>query len=91
MDGHTGTGPIRRNGQPVRVPVNAYAGAGPEGQIRLPVPVMMMSGACRTVQRRLFDAPVEGGIKLIDRMMIVFTRRVPLMLQFVQGLHGGRR
>ncbi len=56
--------------------------------------MVMMSGACSAIPVRLVAASVdsgEGSSKLIDRMMIVFARRVPLMLQFVQGLHGGRR
>ncbi len=53
--------------------------------------MVMMSGACSAIAVRLVAASVEGSSKLIDRMMIVFARRVPLMLQFVQGLHGGRR
>lgn len=94
LDRHIGKGVLRRNSQPVPVSIDAYAGTGPDGQIWLAVPMVMMSGACSAIPVRRVAASVdsgEGGSKLIDRMMIVFALHVPLMFQFVQGLHGGHR
>ena len=56
--------------------------------------MVMMSGARSAIPVRRVAASVdsgEGGSKLIDRMMIEFALHVPLMLQFVQGLHSGHR
>ena len=61
LDRHIGKGVLRRNSQPVPVSIDAYAGTGPDGQIWLAVPMVMMSGARSAIPVRRVAASVDSG------------------------------
>lgn len=62
----------------------------------MPITLVVVPGAGRTIQIHLvarFAISDNGGGNLIDRTVIVLTRRIPLMFQMMHGSHGrsGRR